>query len=225
MAGVGLILALIISLFVPTVKDVTIEDFSWNRSIEIEELTTFKENDWNLPAKARLLYSRSEVKSYEDVIDHYETVTETKTREVLDHYEDHTTYSDLGNGYFEEHVSKTPVYRTETYDETYQKPVYRQEPVYATKYYYEIDRWVNADCVKASGKDHDPHWPDVNLKEKQRKGNKSESYIVTVAIKGKDGTKEYSISFDDWMKLEKGSTVKLKVNKLGFAELVTEKEE
>lgn len=225
LTGVGLILALIISLFVPTVKDVTIEDFSWNRSIEIEELTTFKENDWNLPAKARLLYSRSEIKSYKDVIDHYETVTETKTRQVLDHYENHTTYLDLGNGYFEEHVSKTPVYRTETYDETYQKPVYRQEPVYATKYYYEIDRWVNVDCVKASGKDQNPYWPDVKLKEKQRKGNKSESYVVVVTIKGKDGTKEYSISFDDWRKLEKGSAVKLKVNKLGFAELVTEKEE
>ena len=80
------------------------------------------------------------------------------------------------------------------------------------------------DCVKASGKNHDPHWPDVKLKEKQRKGNKNESYIVTVAIKGKDGTKEYTIPFDDWKSLKKGSMVKLKVNKLGHAELVTEKE-
>lgn len=159
------------------------------------------------------------------MIDHYETVTETKIREVLDHYENHTSYSDLGNGYFEEHTSQTPVYRTETYEDTYQKPVYKQEPVYATKYYYEIDRWVTVDRAVSSGEDHDPHWPDVNLKEKQRKGNKSETYTVVVTIEGKDTTKEYSMPFDEWKSLEKGSTVKLKVNKLGHAELVTEKEE
>lgn len=224
LAGVGFILAFIISLFVPTVKDVTVEDFSWKRSIAIEELTTFNESDWSLPVGARLRYTQREVKDHKTVLDHHETVTVTKTRQVRDHDETEKTYTDLGNGYFDEHVSKTPVYRTETYQETSEKPIYREDPVYATKYYYEIDRWVTVDRVIASGKDHDPHWPDVNLKEEQRKGNKSETYTVVVTIEGKDTTKEYSMPFDEWKSLEKGSTVKLKVNKLGHAELVTEKE-
>ena len=224
LAGIGLILALIISLFVPTVKDVTIEDFSWKRSIAIEELTTFNGSDWSLPVDARLRYTQREVKDHKTVLDHHETVTVTKTRQVWDHDETEKTYTDLGNGYFDEHVSKTPVYRTETYQETSEKPIYREDPVYATKYYYEIDRWITVDRAVSSGEDHDPHWPKVTLKEKQRKGSKSETYTVVVTVDGKEEIKEYTMPFDEWKSLKKGSTVKLKVNKLGHAELITEKE-
>ena len=32
--------------------------------------------------------------------------------------------------------------------EDVEKPVYRKEPVYATKYYYEIDKWTVVDTAK-----------------------------------------------------------------------------
>jgi hypothetical protein len=65
-------------------------------------------------------------------------------------------------------ISQRPVYRTETKTETYQEPVYRDEPIYATKYYYEIDIWQYAFSYNTSGNDKDPYWKEFELEELQR---------------------------------------------------------
>lgn len=85
LTGIGLILAFIVSLFIPSLKEVTVNDFKWERSIGIEEFITCNESDWSLPSDARLQYTQSEIKEYQPIIDHYKTVTETKTRPVFDH--------------------------------------------------------------------------------------------------------------------------------------------
>lgn len=112
-----------------------------------------------MPPGGRAYSEQTELKGYVSVIDHYRTVTETKSRQVIDHYETNYTYSDNGNGTFTEHSSQTPVYRTEYYEETHEEPVYRQDPVYATKYYYEIERWLNSGRnYPSSGDNHEPYW-------------------------------------------------------------------
>ena len=63
------------SCLAPKVKNVTIDDFDWERTIDIEEIVTHNESDWQLPDGARLQYTKNEIKSYEQVIDHYEKVT------------------------------------------------------------------------------------------------------------------------------------------------------
>lgn len=88
------------SCLAPKVKNVTIDDFDWERTIDIEEIVTHSESDWQLPDDARLQYTKNEIKSYEQVIDHYEKVTETKTRRVIDHYEDEVSHVDLGKRIF-----------------------------------------------------------------------------------------------------------------------------
>ena len=72
------------SCLAPKIKNVTIDDLDWERTIDIEEVVTHNESDWSLPDDARLQYTKSEIQSYKDVLDHYETVTETKTRSVID---------------------------------------------------------------------------------------------------------------------------------------------
>lgn len=86
------------SCLAPKIKNVTIDDLDWERTTDIEEVVTHNESDWSLPDDARLQYTKSEIQSYKDVLDHYETVTETKTRSVIDHYEEKSSYVDLGNG-------------------------------------------------------------------------------------------------------------------------------
>ena len=94
---------LLVMLFTPKVMDVEVQDFSWNRGINVEELVTVEESDWSLPAGARLKYEQPEIKGYTQVLDHYETKTRTYTEQVLDHYEEYVSgYRDLGNGHFEE---------------------------------------------------------------------------------------------------------------------------
>lgn len=175
-----------------------------------------------LPDGARLQYTRNEVKTYKDVLDHYKTVTETRTRRVIDHYEKRSSYKNLGNGYFEEHTKNVPVYMTETYTENVQKPVYRQEPVYATKYYYEIDRWTVTDTAKSSGHGQNPSWPKPKLKDGQRTGDKNEHYFVTATYQKKKDeteTEKYEMAFSEWNELKKGEEIKLKIDVGGFAEI------
>ena len=149
-------------------------------------------------------------------------VTETKTRSVIDHYEEKSSYVDLGNGYFEEQTESVPVYTEETYTEDVEKPVYRKEPVYATKYYYEIDKWTVVDTAKSSGNDQNPSWPEPKLKDGQRTGAEEEHYFVTATYekkKGKTETGRYEMDFSQWKELKKGEKIELKIDAAGFAEI------
>jgi hypothetical protein len=123
-------------------------------------------------------------------------------------------YRDLGNGQFEEITEQVPVYGTEEYQEA----VYISVPVYETKYYYEIQRWIHGRYVKSSGTGLEPYWGEVILGEKERQGSSSETYtIVGVDEDGEQMT--VTMSYDDYMKLEIGAVVKVKVT-FGYAEIV-----
>ena len=100
--------------------------------------------------------------------------------------------------------------------------MYRQEPVYATKYYYEIDRWTVVDTAKNSGRDQNPAWPEPKLKDNQRTGTKDEHYFVTATYEKKEGkteTERYEMAFSEWKKLKKGEKTDLKIDAAGFAEI------
>lgn len=58
---------------IPKTQEITINSFSWERSIDIEKYQTVEESDWSLPSNARLQYSQKEFYGYQDVLDHYET--------------------------------------------------------------------------------------------------------------------------------------------------------
>ncbi len=203
---------LFIFLFAPVTKTVTVTDFSWERQITLEQERTVKEDDWSVPDGGRVYDEKWEFKEYETVLDHYETVNETKTRQVLDHYETSYSYIDNGNGTFSEVANQTPVYRTATYTESHQEPVYRQEPIYATKYYYEIERWFDEAVYSSAGQDKKPYWDESYvLKENERDTKRSETYIVYYD----DGSKE-SADYEEWINTEYGDGFVFKQNRLGM---------
>ena len=227
--GIGLgVISLIVALvfiLMPKTQEGTIDAFSWSRSISVEEYKTVDESGWSLPGGARLHYTQEEIRSYKQVIDHYETKTRTYTEQVIDHYEDVVVgHRDNGNGTFEEITSQRPVYRTETRTETYQDPVYRDEPIYDTKYYYEIDKWLHKEYVKTSGKDKKPYWGEYQYGEKEREGNKVEEYKIVVINKDNEEN-TYTVDYKTWEGLNVGNTVELKVYINGHAELITDETE
>lgn len=212
----------LIFLFMPRYYDVSIEQFSWERNIYIEKYQTVNESDWNLPVGGRLHYTRQELSHYEQVLDHYETKTRTVSRQRISGYEEYVVgYRDLGNGYAEEVTSSRPVYETYYETETYQDPVYRSEPVYRTKYYYEIDKWLPERTVTTKQNDHSPYWGEPNLSKVERTSGKTEVYRITVYLADKDETNTYTISYDQWKDLSLGEETKIKVT-LGQAEIVEE---
>lgn len=194
----------------PKTKEFIPQSFEWNYEINVESLETVDESDWTLPSEARLKNTKQEFHHYQQVLDHYETKTRTYTVQVPDGYDISYSYSDNGDGTFSQHETKTPKYRSETKTETYQDPVYRQDPVYQTKYYYEIDKWLHKRYVETSGTDKKPYWGELNLEEKEREGKHKETYHVKGTVKGE--IKTYSCSKEIWEQLEKGGTYKVSVS-------------
>ena len=201
---ISLILTIILAVgFWPIKETWTVNGFSWNRCVTVEELRTVHESGWSLPVEGRLLYTNREIRSYRDVLDHYETVSVPKTRTVFSHNETTYTYRDNGNGTFTRQSHTTPVYKTETYMDTETKPVYRSEPVYDTKYYYEIDRWFDLKDYKSSGNDKNPYWnTNYTLKELERDTKRIESYYVKYS--NGESNKE---SFDVWNRRKFGDRI------------------
>lgn len=175
------ILGIYLAFFQTHEVKVNVSGFSWTRTVHIEQYRTVNEGDWSVPSRGRQISSETRVHHYVTVLDHYQT----RTRSVYDHSESYTCGSrDLGNGYYEDVECSRSVYR----DETYQDPVYRQDPVYQTWYFYDIDKWVHERDAAASGNTRDdppPAWPQFNLAYEgqtvlgaQRESSREEHYYV-----------------------------------------------
>lgn len=213
--GVAALIITLLCIFLPRTVEGTITDIYWKSYVDIEEYTTVQESDWSVPSGGRLLYSRSEIRSYDHVLDHYET--RTRSVQVLDHYEDYVSgYRDLGNGYFEEIISQRPVYTTKT--ETYQEPVYKDVPVYDTKYYYEIERWLHQSYKTKSNHDKSPYYSDYMPQNKERETRRWTEYFVVIKD-NKEKERTLSLSEEDWNKIEINQKVRLKVFSNGEAEI------
>lgn len=211
----------LIYLIIPKNETITIQNFSWNREISIEKYQTVFENSWHLPAGARLKYSRQEYYGTERVLDHVETKTRTVTKsKVVGHEEVVVGQRDLGNGYFEDITSSRPIYQDYQETETYTENVYRDDPVYRTKYYYDIDKWLYDRSYKSSGKDHKPYWADVpELPSNERISGRDERYFIE-GINRKEKVRKIGLEYGDWIEVEIGQTVKLKVPALGNAKVI-----
>lgn len=196
----------------PKEYDITVNELSWERCINVERYQTVEESDWYLPSDGRLLYTREEYSHSEQVLDHYETKTRQVAKEYISGYETYVSgYRDLGNGYFEEITDQRPIYETYYETETYQEPVFRSESVYRTKYYYEIDKWLYERSVKTSGTDNSPYWGDPNLASDERTSTQSETYMVKgIDIKTEE-TISFSLSLEDWSSLDVGQNLKVKI--------------
>ena len=80
-------------------------------------------------------------------------------------------------------------------------------PIFGTKYYYEIERWIFERQEDTSGSsDTAPYWAELSLKENEREGGRSEKYTFT-ASDSKGKTYTYTCSGQaEWEKYKVGST-------------------
>lgn len=215
-ALIALIIGSILFLAVPRTKTVTVNHKYWEYSIDIERYQTVDESGWSLPSDARLHESKSEIYTYERVLDHYENKTRQVAKKRLDHYEERVVgYKDLGNGYFEEKTERVPVYETYYETEHYQEPVYVSKPIYKTKYYYEIDKWLHDRYLTTSGIDSSPYWADTSgLKSDERTGSQTSKYSFS-GTDDEGNTKTYEASYSDWSDINAGDEITIKVSIFG----------
>ena len=70
-------------------------------------------------------------------------------------------------------------------------------PVYQTKYYYDIERWVTKEWINAEGTNDNPYWPELQLKDLERTGSKREQYVILTTDR-RDREKKYELPFVLW---------------------------
>ena len=220
---IGLVFALICccglaKFFAPVTKESTITGFGWERTIAVDEYKEVEEDGWSLPSGAELIRQQEEIKGYNQVIDHYEQKERQVAYQVQDGYD--TEYRDLGNGQFEEY--QVPKYKTEYRTEYYDEPVYKDVPIYDTKYYYRIGRWKQVDTIRTSGNDQNPYWGDTKgMSDHGGDGDKNVAYgsratgdttekywAVIEDQKGKERKVEYS--YAEWTALKMSQSIKYK---------------
>ena len=213
--GISLIIAVIMllaTIFTPREYSATISDKSWNKSITIQELRTFYESGWDVPYGARVYDQREEIYDYDRVIVDYEVEEYYEPKEVIDHYD--TEYYDNGDGTFDE--EEVPVYKTVYELKERQVPVYEDIPIYAIKYYYEIDRWVYSRTVRSSGKTDEPYWSEYTLGFREDVASSAESY--TIYLETEKQRYSSNVSYQEWKDYEIGTNVHITV----VAGIVTE---
>ena len=196
---------------------VTAAGFHWERAVVVEALETHVEEDWELPQDGaiRLVEEREAIREYEDVVVGYEPRQRTVSERVQ---VGERTYvcgqEDLGNGFFQDVECTEPLYETQRRTESYDAPIYEQEPVYDTLYVYERDVWVEARTASASGDDRAPAWPTLTLAPHERESDRSERYQV---IFRDAGGNRYTMTLPEerWRTVEQGAPYRLRVNHLG----------
>ena len=234
----------IVYLFSPKERYITITSFDWERNITVEEYRTIRESDWSVPTGGRVVYTQEEIHHYDHVLDHYETVMKSRTVITGSHYEtvtrwrqvvigsheEVTGYRDLGNGYFEEVTRTVTDYGTESYEEPVlvydygteyypdEEPVYVDVPVYRTKYYYDIERWVYDHTATSAAHNHEPYWPVLELEENQRENGRDETYGITAVYQDKES--HYELDYEHWSKINIGDGLHVKVYFGGNIEII-----
>lgn len=213
-ASVAVLSALLFLFFSTKEVSVSVQSLSWQRTIDVQDERTVTEEDWNIPAGGRQKDSWRAFHHNDQVFDH----NETKYRQECENVQTGTeTYScgsrDLGNGFFEDVECSRPTYEQQCHDESYQDPVYRDEPVYKTKYRYEIERWFTNRTERATGNDNEPIWPSVRLGRKERESDRTEKYNVTFA--GPKKTHEFSVSLEQLKSMQIGQTCLARMNHFG----------
>lgn len=185
---------------------------NWFTTVEVEAYETVEESDWSIPAGGREKSHKKEIYSYNHVIDHYETVQKTRRVKIGTHTE--YKYEDNGDGTFREVPYSVDDYGDETYEE--EEPVYVDVPVYKTKYYYEIDKWIPKRKVENTGSDAQPVYKDPELASNERESGRNVSYKVTGCLADKeDKIVTIEVSENMWKKFLSNNRQNCEANRLG----------
>jgi hypothetical protein len=209
----GIIIILLVIFLMPRSFKVEVIKHTWFRAIEIENNRLITEEDWKMPASAiSLKDSFKAIHHYDKVLSHYQNRTRT-VRERVGSERYVCGSIDKGNGYFEDKYCDRPIY--ESRQESYQEPIYKDVPVYATKYRYTIYRWIKDHDISEKGEDKNPKWPVEHLVDNNwREGTKSEKYMLYLRDKkGKEYNQE--VDYNLWSSINLNQEIYAKKNSMG----------
>lgn len=172
-----------------------IDNLEWTATAEIQEYKLCDESGWEIPEGATVYKEQEEIKSYEIV----GYTTKYKTEE----------YQEIV-GYFP-HIWR-PIYRTKTRQIPYKEPI--KEPVYATKYYYKINKYMHVKNIRlGSGNSHNYTYPEYICEENQKIGEIKYKFLIYYTIENKEICE--TINKGKWEQLQIGQEIPVKKNQYG----------
>jgi hypothetical protein len=221
LVGCGAILLFFIiigAIFGPKGNTITPKSFAWERTVEVEKYGTSIEKAWEdaLPAGAKIISKNRESAGTRKV----QTGSVTKQRTVTEKVQSGTERvkvgtKNMGNGYFKDIYENRPVYKEVKRNESYQDPVYRDEPVYKNRVTYSIVKWTVMRTERAGASDHNAYWPVTKLGQGEREGKKTEKYTVLFTDRKGKELKYETVSESEWKALREGQKYKAKVDFFG----------
>lgn len=90
---------------------------------------------------------------------------------------------------------------------------YREEPQYATKYYYEIEKWVTDRTLRSHGSNCEPFDPEFTLSDGEKVLRTNKNYSITVRLNTGE-IKTFKIDECLWEALHQGQKVTITTNRL-----------
>jgi hypothetical protein len=151
MVGLGVaMLALVFLAVCDRQVPLRVTGHSWTRVVPVERYSTISGSGWcdSIPGDARVSSRWSEVHHYDHIPDGEDC------RTVPGSCSQSCSNVDNGNGSFSEVCTETC-----SSDRQECTTRYRDEPVYADKCAYTVDRWVAVRQAERSGVDRSPLWP------------------------------------------------------------------
>ena len=178
-----------------------IDHLEWKAIAKVQELQPFEESGWTVPEGAVVYKTQEEVKTHK--------VVGYTTKYRTEEYQEKV-------GYYL--PTWRPRYETHTRKVAYEEPVL--EPVYATKYYYTIERWVNRDVVLSEGRNSVCEYAEYECAEGERVDSVEEQYTVWFAINGH--WQGLYVEKEQWETLQKGQEVTVERNQYGIRQILWE---
>lgn len=197
--------------------EVEVANLEWNRSIAIEEYKTVTETAWEgeVPPDARVQSNERALHHTDKVPDGTRTVPETYSEQVSDGTERYVCGRiNKKNGYFEDKYCTRTKYKTVTKTRDKTETIYRDVPVYKTRYTYLIDKWVAAGEKTTSGESFDPKWADVKIDNvKTREAGRKENYnLIFKELGGDNKPHKMEVATDKWNQFQSGQHLKGKLD-------------
>jgi hypothetical protein len=193
--------------------EIEVTNLEWSRSIALEEYRTVTETAWEgaVPPNARVQSNERALHHTDKVPNGTRTVPETYSERVSDGTERYVCgRTNKKNGYFEDKYCTRTKYKTVTKTRNKTETIYRDVPVYKTRYTYLIDKWVAAGDKVSAGVNFDPQWADVEIDNiKLRETGRKEFYnLICKELGGDNKFHKMEVATDKWNLFQSGQRLK-----------------
>jgi hypothetical protein len=205
-------------------RELEVVGLEWQRTIKIEEYKTVRETAWEgeVPDEARIQSKETAQHHTDRVPNGTRQVPESYTERVADGTERYVCgRKNKKNGYFEDEYCTRTKYKEVTKTRNRTETVYKDVPVYRTRYTYLIDKWVAAGEKTTAGNDFDPQWATVQIDNvRTREGGREESYnLLCKELGGDNKLYKYKVEADAWSRFQNGMRLHGKTD--FFGELIS----